>query len=174
MATNIGQISGGDEAMTITIASLASDTNLLAGRASTVYDFTANVSGGTTPPIDAMIAVRVTTGTTPTVTRKIEVWLYANLDDVINYPDAITGTDANKTFTSADIKALGCKLLDIIPTDATSNRAYYIGATSVAQLFGGILPKKLGVFIVHNTAVNLNSTSGNHYVVITPVYLQGA
>lgn len=174
MATNFGQISGASSAITITLASLASDTNLLAGRASTVYDCTTNVSGGTTPPIDLLISVKITTGTTPTVNRRIEVWVYGSMDDTPNYPDAITGTDANKTITLSDIKACGLRLLDSMLTNATSNVGYYISSQSVAALFGGILPKKVGVFVVHNTAVNLNSTGSNHVITVTPVYLQGA
>ena len=45
-------------------------------------------------------------------------------------------------------------------------------AYPVAALFGGTLPAKFVVFVTHNTAVNLNSTGGNHVISITPVYQQ--
>ena len=65
--------------------------------------------------------------------------------------------------TSAGVLTGVVKLLGTMYVDATtSNRAYYLAPTSVAERFGGVLPKRWGLFIAHNTGVNSNTTAGNH------------
>jgi hypothetical protein len=149
---------GTPTAMTMTLASLASDTNLVAGRESTAID------NGSIDAIDILVGGKVTTGTTPTTARQIEVWAYASYDGT-EYAGTATGTDANLT---PGEKAC-MRLLTVIPIVATSDKAYKWGPFSVAQAFGGSVPPKTGIFIVHNTAVNLNSTGGNHEVYYTSV-----
>lgn len=144
--------------ITITVANLASDTNLLAGRSCTVVDNTSNLY------VDALLDGFITTGTTPTVSTSIEIWVWSILDDVPTYPDTVTGSDANTTLTSTNVKTVGFALGTVITVDATSNRKYPIRPFSVAQLFGGIMPKKWGVFIVQNTGAALNATGGNHQI----------
>lgn len=142
-------------AITCTTASLASDTNLLAGRASTAVDNTSNLD------IDHLISGAIRTGTSPTVSTTIEVWAYSYLSiasGTPTYADAITGTDANKTMTSTNVKNAGLRLIAAILIDNTTGRDYPIPPTSIAALFGGALPPFWGVFVVHNTAVALNAT----------------
>lgn len=146
---------GAASALTMTLASLASDTNLVAGRESTAVD---NGSGGD-DAIDCLVGGKVTTGTTPTAARQIEVWLYGMYDGT-EYSGGATGSDANLT---PDAKSL-LKLLTIIPTVNTSDKAYRWGPFSVAQAFGGVMPQKWGVYIVQNTGANLNATGGNQEV----------
>lgn len=161
--TTASPLYGTTTAMTITLASLASDTNLVAGRQSTV------VSNGTDDAIDALVGGKVTTGTSPTASRQIEVWLFGSYDDT-EYSGGAGASDAALT---PDAKGL-LKLLQIIPTVNTSDKAYRWGPFSVAQAFGGTMPENWGVYIVHNTGVNLNSTAGNHEVVYTPVKYESA
>ena len=149
---------------TMTLASLASDTNLVAGREGTAID-----NAGTDDAIDALVGGKVTTGTSPTAARQIEVWVYGSYDGT-TYSGAATGSDAN--LTPAEKTLL--KLLTIIPTVNTSNKTYPWGPFSVAQAFGGTLPRKWGVYIVHNTGVALNATGGNHEVKHTPVKYESA
>ena len=124
---------------TITLASLASDTNLAAG-------------------------CEGTTGILPTAARQIEIWAYGSYDGT-TYSGGAIGSDANLTPSEKTLM----KLLTIIPTVNTSDKAYQWGPFSLAAAFGGTLPRKTGIFIVHNTGVNLNSTGGNHEVKRTPV-----
>lgn len=152
--------------LTCTIASLASDTNLLVGRESTAID-----QKDTTDAIDVMLGGKITTGTTPTASRQIEIWLYGSYDDT-EYTASATGIDAALTLT-AESKSL-LRLFTIIPTNATSNTTYKFGPYSVAACFGGTLPVQWGVWIVHNTAVNLNSTAGNHELVMYSVKYESA
>jgi hypothetical protein len=149
--------------LTITLASLASDTNLLAGRESSEVDNTTNKY------VDYLLCGKITTGTSPTASRIIEVWVVGLMDDS-TYPDVFDGTDSAETITNAGIKNSICRLAASIDTVATSDLAYPFGPVSVASLFGGRIPKKFVVFVTHSTAVNLNSTTGNHQITVTPIY----
>jgi hypothetical protein len=142
---------------------LASDTALIAGRAGTAID------NGTENAIDAVLGGFITTGTTPVAGKQIEIWVYGSYDGTTYSGDA-TGTDANLTPSAKSTM----KLAQIIPTDATANKKYSFCCGSIAALFGGVMPRKWGVFVVHNTGFALNSTAGNHEIKHTPVKYQSA
>lgn len=147
-------------AVTLSPASLASDTTLLAGRASTAVDNTVNLD------LDHIISGFITTGTTPTVSTTIELWAYAPISiaaGTATYPDSITGSDAAKTMTSANVKYAALRLISSITIDSTSNRAYPFAPVSIASIFGS-MPSFYGLFTVHNTGVALNATAGNHVI----------
>lgn len=134
-----------------TIAALASDAALLAGRASTAVDNTVNLD------LDHGLAGSFTAGTGPTA-GVIEVWVYTLLSEAAGVPafvDAITGVDANKSMTSAGIKQNALVLAASIPTDTTTGRVYPFAMRSVASLFGGVMPPFWGAFVVHNCVVAL-------------------
>jgi hypothetical protein len=149
---------------TITLAALASDTNLVAGREGTAID-----NNATDDAIDSMVGGKITTGTSPTASRQIEVWLAGSYDGT-TFSGGATGADANLTPSEKTL----LKLLTIIPTVNTSNKTYQWGPFSVAQAFGGTMPRKWSVYIVHNTGVALNATGGNHEVKHTPVKYESA
>lgn len=149
-------------ALTISLASLASGSSgvFTAGQESTAVD---NYSS--TNDLDALLSGMITTGTSPTASRSINVYVYANISSssgTPTYPDVLDGTDSAETFTSANVMNSAVKLAASITSDNTSNRAYYFGPISIAALFGGSMPKFWGVFVAHDTAVALNSTAGNH------------
>ena len=149
--------------VTITLASLASDTNLFAGAESNAIDNTVNGYR------DYWVSGKITTGTSPTTGRQIEVWAIGSPDGSL-WPDVFDGTDSAETITSANHKNSVCRFLAEMATDATSDRVYHFGPVSVASAFGGVMPKSFVVFVVHNTAVNLNSTAGNHQIRIQPYF----
>lgn len=148
---------------TITLASLASDTNLLAGRESTALDNSSNLY------LDYLVSGKITTGTSPTTARSIQVWAVGSWDGT-TWPDVFDGTDSTETITSANHKNSICRFIAEMATDATSDRVYHFGPVSLASAFGGVMPVKVVFFVVHNTAVNLNSTAGNHQIRIQPYY----
>lgn len=144
---------------TITIApeNVASSSTWTAGVESDAVNNSTNLY------IDALVAGFWTAGTTPTANTEIRVYVYAQYDDTPTYQDVFDGTSSAETVTSAGVLTSVVKLLGTMYCDsATSNRAYYLAPTSVAERFGGVLPKRWGLFIAHNTGVNSNSTSGNH------------
>lgn len=154
---------GTPAALTMTLASLASDTNLVAGRASTAID------NSSVDAIDCIVGGKVTTGTTPTASRQIEVWAYGSYDGT-SYSGGATGSDANLTPQAKSLLTL----LTVIPTTSTSDQLYTWGPFSIAAAFGGTMPYEWGIYIVHNTGVNLNATAGNHEVKYTPVKYESA
>lgn len=154
---------GTTTALTITLTGLASDASLVAGRQSTVVD------NGSDDAIDAIIGGKITTGTTPTASRQIEIWLGGIYDDT-EYSGGAGSSDAALT---PDEKTV-LKMLQIIPTTNTSDKAYRWGPFSVAQAFGGVMPEKWFAYVVHNTGVNLNATAANQEIYYTPVKYESA
>jgi hypothetical protein len=144
---------GSSAALTVThLDSLASDTNLLAGWSSAV------IANGTNLSVTEKITGLLKTGTSPTAGTQINVYLWSCLDGTPTYPDVITGSEGAFTITSTNVLNAGAfKLVDCITVDSTSNRVYPF-SVDVAQFFGGHMPANYGVFIVHNTGVNLNAT----------------
>jgi hypothetical protein len=155
---------GTPTAMTITIASLASDTTLVAGRASTALD-----QKDTLDAIDVLVGGKITTGTSPTAARQIEVWAFASYDDT-EFSGSATGSDANLT---PDEKTT-MRLLQVIPTVNTTNKTYKFGPFSIANAFGGTVPVQFGIYVVHNTGVVLHATGSNHEIVYTTVKYESA
>ena len=149
--------------LTITLASLASDTNLLTGRESATIDNTANLY------LDILVSGKITAGTSPTASRSIEVWAVGSWDGT-NWPDVFDGTESAETITSADIKANVCRYVAQMATANTTDRTYHFGPVSLASAFGGTLPPKIVLFVTHSTGVNLNSTTGNHQIRLQPVF----
>lgn len=164
MPNNILWKYGSTTTITAAIASLTSDTNLLAGLESAIIN---NESDGFE---DIILSGKATTGTSPTASRQIEVWAVAW--DSNAWPDVFDGTSSAETITSADIKAALCKAVAIMPTNNTSDRTYSFTGVSAKQVFGGVLPSRFVLFIVHNTGVNLNATAGNHEFRYQGVYPQ--
>ena len=149
-------------AITITVASLATSSGTAVGRQSTVVD------NSTFLYLDAILSGQITTGTNPTGGR-IEVWAWGVLKRVTStntFPVAtatvLGASDADATFSSEQKRQLA--VVASIPVATTSDRAYTINPRSVAALFGGVLPLFWGVWVTHNTGVNLNSTAGNHWM----------
>lgn len=153
--------------VTITLASLATDANKLTGVESDAVVNTTNLY------TDYLISGKITTGTSPTASKSIEVWAVASWDGT-SWPDVFDGTGSAETITDATIKPLICRLIASMGTIATSNITYHFAAVSIARLFDGVVPPKFVVFVTHDTGVNLNSTAGNHQVRIQPVYLNVA
>jgi hypothetical protein len=148
---------------TITLASLATSSTWVAGREAT------SVSNTTNKYIDYLLSGSIMTGTTPTVNTRIEVWVVAKLNDS-TWPDVFDGTDSAETTTTRALLESHGRLAASMTVTATSNVAYSFSNVSVASLFGGSMPKEFTVFVTHNTAVNLNSTGGNHVISHTGVY----
>jgi hypothetical protein len=156
-----------NQVMTITLASLATDANLLTGREGTAIDNT------TTLYDDFLLDGKITVGTTPTTAKEIRIYVVGLFGDA-SWPDVFDGTDSAETVSQVGVRDSACKLAAVMATVATSDQGYPFGPISVAALFGGTLPKKFAVFVTHNTAVNLHATAGNHYVNAMGIYYNSA
>lgn len=152
-----------------TLASLASDTNQLAGRSSAAWDFTSN------PCFDIKLNSKAAAGTSPTAGKTIEYWPIAK--QLINagnsWPDVLDGTDSNKTVTSRnvlfDIQPRGPIIAELI--DSTSNRLYYAVHRSLYDYFGGTPPMQGLIWVVQNTGVAFNATGTNFVTTVTPIFV---
>lgn len=151
--------------LTITLASLASDTNLLVGRQST------EVVNTTTKFIDFLISGRITTGTSPTG-GTIEVWAVAAFDTLgTTYPDTVTNAgDLVRTWTNSVIKNSAAKLIYSVSPTTVNNISYPWSGISIAGLYNGTCPPRFVVYVTQSTGVALNSTASNHLIRLQPVY----
>ena len=154
-------------ALTHGIASLATSSGRTVGRCSDEYDNTTNKDE------EVACSVLVTTGTTPTAGGIIEAWVFQQREDG-TWPDIFTsaysGSDAGFTVRSRDHLRAGAALLGSVPVLSTSDLPYIIQPRNVAGLLGVNYVRKFAVFVTHSTAVNLNSTSGNHETIVLPSY----
>lgn len=150
--------------ITITLASLATSSTLLVGREATAIVNDTNIA--TDLDEDRWLSGKIRTGTSPTVSTQIEVWAFIPrkiASGTATWPQGATGSDAALTLNSVNAKNSGwLKLVASMTVDATSNRDYDFSG-NVTQLFG-FTPPRLSVFVTHNTAVNLDSTGGNHEI----------
>ena len=154
-------------ALSISLASLASSADFTAGQESAEVDWTAVLKD------DAQISGRIMVGTSPAANTSIIGWLWGHHTSLGSSPlDVLDGTDSAETITSAGILATlfaPTPLFVLSVSATTSNRSYPFSARSVASFFGGIMPAFWGLYVAHNTGVNLNSTSGNHEIKYRPV-----
>jgi len=136
---------------TITLASLASDTNLLAGRES-------DVVSNTNLYVDYLLSGVITTASSGlSDSTGILVYCYAQQTDSPSYPAGVTGSDSALTLDSAEVRDSGLVLAAAIGTNDTASTAYSFNAVSIASCFGGSLPERWGVFVVQNTGGALAS-----------------
>lgn len=158
---------GASAAFTISLASLATSATLVAGQESNA------IVTPSTQILDYLVGGKIRVGTTPTINTVIQIWVYSSIDDTPTYPDVFDGTDSAETITgsSVGVRDGAIKLGAIALVDSTtSDRDYWFAPFSIAMLHGGALPKAWGLFVTHNTGVNLNATGGNHVLSYTPIY----
>lgn len=141
--------------------SLASSSTWMAGYEWFIIDNTTALA------LDYWVQGKNTVGTTPTVNTEIRIYCVGSYDGT-TWPDVFDGTPSAETVTSAGVGSGFLKLAAAMSVDSTtSNRPYDFGF-SLRAVMGGSLPKKVAVFVAHNTGVNLNSTAGNHTYAYMP------
>lgn len=144
--------------LTCDLAGLVSST-VYAGRASTAVDNTTFLD------LDHLVSGSIKLGTTPTVSKAVSVYAYAPtkiVSGVPTYPDSITGSDAGKAMTSANVALAALRFLWAGTTDATTGRVLDMPPCSIAQAFGA-MPPFWGIFVTHDSVAALDATSGNHF-----------
>ena len=147
----------GPTTITLSSASLGTSSTFVAGRESTEIDNT------TTKYIDAPLEGFETVGTTPTADTEIRVYVWGSHTSLgTTTRDVLDGTDSAETITSEGVRDGFMKRVATMRVDATTtDRKYQYGPISIRDVFGE-MPQYWGVFVTHNTGVNLNSTAGNH------------
>jgi len=143
---NIKEALGTSTAITITLNSLASSAT--AGREATAIDNSSNLF------LDALVTAILKIGAgTPANDKCAYVYAYGS-EDGTNYTDNATGSDA--AITLRDPTCL--RLVAVVPMPSAS--VTYKAVFSIAQAFGGALPRKWGIVIRNYCGISLDS-SGN-------------
>lgn len=142
--------------ITMDLANLGSSPTFVAGHESDQIDNTTNKF------VDCLVSGQVSVGTTPTANTNINVYVWgAETSLATTVLDVLDGTDSAENLTNIGIRdALRLGATVNVPAN-TSDIAYLVLPFSVAQLFGGVMPKFWGLFVTHNTAVNLRNNAVN-------------
>ena len=154
-------------AITITLASLAASTSLLAGRESTAVD-----NGVSNKYLDYLVSGFYRTAATNLQAGTILTALVGNLEDTPTWPDVFDGTDSVETVTLQAIYDSVCRRISEIATDATQ-RTWPWGPISVESIFGKI-PDQFVLFVTHtaHTAANVwSAVEADHKVSQMGVYV---
>ena len=137
-------------AITFDISSLGTASAFLAGRESTEIDNTTNKF------VDAIVNVDGITShasTVPVIGTMINLWVWgADTSLATTAIDTLDGTDSAETISNAAILNSLRLAGSAVTTTNTAALVYYIMPFSVAQLFGGVMPKFWGLFLAHNQA----------------------
>lgn len=152
---------------TLTLASLAASSTLLAGRESTAISNASNLY------LDYHIAGNFKTAASNHQVGKIQVALVGARDDTPTWPDVFDGTDSTETVSQAEIYNSVCKLAAVMATIASASITYSFGPSSVAARFGGFLPVQFVIFVSHSSETSTNAwsaTEGDHAVRLTGLY----
>lgn len=143
--------------ITMDLTALGASTTFIAGRESTQVDNTTNLY------VDALVSGRFIVGTTPTLPCQLNVYVWgADTSLATTAIDVLDGTDSAETLTNTTVLTNALRLGASCPILVnTSNITYDIAPFSVAQLFGGIMPKFWGLFVSHNHTAALKTDAGN-------------
>lgn len=139
------------------LANLGSSSTWVAGRESDEIDNTTNKY------TDVMVQGFVSVGTSPTANTSILVYVWGSSAAAsATALDVIDGVDSAETITNIGVRDSFLKLGAVVPvTAATSDVQHPVGPFSVAALFGGNMPQYWGLWVTHNTAVNLRNNAVN-------------
>lgn len=136
----------GTDSQPVTISlNLLQDTT---ARESTAVDNSSNLF------LDALAALDIKTGATPSATGYVVIYAYGTSDGGSTYTGGATGSDAGLTVE------ITLKVLKVLPVTATADRIYEVGPFSIAGAFGGNLPEEWGIVVENQTGDALNA-SGN-------------
>ena len=142
LMSDVKEAFGTSTSITITANSLGSGS----ARESTAVDNTTNLY------LDAIVRVSVNVGTVA-APKEVRVYVVGSEDGTI-YEDPATGSDAAITLEDPPVT----KLARVIPVPTSSKT--YEALFSVAQCFGGVMPRKWSIIIDNQTGAAL-AASGN-------------
>jgi hypothetical protein len=145
------------------ITSLASSSTWLAGYEWFIIDNTTELA------LDWEVQGKIRVGAAPASGTEIRIYVVGSYDGT-TWPDVFDGTPSAETVTSEGVRDGFAKLASVLRCDSTTSSRDYPFFFSIASLFGGMVPKKVAVFVVHNTGANLDSTAANHTYAAQPLY----
>lgn len=147
-------------ALTITLASLAASSSLIAGQESNEVD-----NAATDKFVDVLLQARFKTGAASVAAGVIAVYVWgSDVSAATTALDVIDGADSAETITSAGVRDGLLRRAAVITVEAANSRTYLMAPTSLAALFGGVMPKFWGVWVTHSTTAALSSTAADHEI----------
>lgn len=143
-----GIVYSANTAITFDISSLATSSTFVAGRESAQIDNTSNLY------VDAIVNVKGITGhasTAPTIGQAINLYVWGSDTSLATTAiDVLDGTDSAETLAHLSVLNSLKSVASPAVTVATAGLLYYIQPFSVAQFFGGVMPKFWGLYLAHN------------------------
>ncbi len=151
--------------VTITLASLAASSTLLAGRESTA------ITNVTNKYLDYLSAGSYTMASSNNQAGTIRTAIVGCLDDTPTWPDVFDGTDSTETVTDQPTYDSVCRIVSDIANDNTADQVWYWGPVALAGFFGGNMAQQFVFFVSQSahTSTNTWSASG-HSIKITGIY----
>lgn len=155
--TTVNTAYSANTAITMDLTTLGASATFIAGRESSEIDNTTNKY------VDALVRGRFVVGTTPTLPCQLNVYVWgSDISLVTTAIDVLDGVDSAETLTNTTTLANALRLGASCPVlVATSDLTYYVSPFSIAQLFGGIMPKFWGLYVAHNMTAALKTDAGN-------------
>lgn len=138
----------------------------------------AAIDNGTNEYLDYMLAGTFTTHASNRQAGSINVWVYAALNDTPTWPDIFSagteGTEGTATVTDTEQRDSAMRLVASIIVDNTASDIYTFPPTSIAQLFGGIVPDQFAIFVSQNasTTTTAGLAAAGSALYYTPVSAQ--
>lgn len=144
-----------DVAMTMTdIEDVDSSSTFIGGWTSDSVDNTTNLA------VDYLVSGQFTTESTNRQAGFIYVYAYAAFNDTPTWPDLFSsGTEGSvgaATVHDTEQRDSGMRLLAAINVDNGASEVYAFAPTSIAQLFGGVVPAYWALFVTSNAATSTN------------------
>jgi hypothetical protein len=145
-------------AITVTnLQSIASSATWVAGWESGAIDNSSNLY------LDYIINAAIVAASSGLTAGEIRMYLVAELDDS-SWPDVFDGTESTETISDTQTRDAICRLAAMTVTDTTNSQTWYLMCPSVAQVFGGTVPRKFVVFITQSTGQNLAAAGNAVYI----------
>jgi hypothetical protein len=155
MATVLTTTYSTNTAIVMNLSALAASATSIAGRESTQIDNTSNKY------MNALVQGSFTVGTTPAITGGLTVYVWGADTSLGTTPlGTLDGTDSDEALTTTQLGML--RLASFTPVLVnTSDTKYWITPFTVAELFGGVMPKFWGLYVAHSTTAALKTDAAN-------------
>lgn len=146
---------------------LAASSTLVGGYETSTVNVT-TISGG--PPTDILLSGHFKAAAGNHSAGQIEVWVIGAENDTPTWPDVFDGTAGTATVNSRNSLFACGRIAAAISGNSVNSRIYSFAPTSLASLFGGVLPTHFVVFVTHNIQSTTSAWgTGDNAIYYTPV-----
>lgn len=138
----------------------------------------ASINNTTNEYLDILLSGTFTTHASNRQAGVINIFAFSALNDTPTWPSFFSagtpGTEGTCTVTDTEERDAGMRIVASINVDNTASAIYTFPMTSLAQLFGGILPPYIGLYVTQNcsTTTTAGLASSGSALYQTPVNAQ--